>query len=113
MRQVVFADDDFHVDAEIVGMAQDFDHAPNRPRALFGILDQLDVYHHAVQLFDGCSLWRRHADAVHGRPNRRKFQALGDLDPLLNTVVLRDHEVAAAVECETRPPPWDAPASAL
>ncbi len=34
VRQVVLADDDLDIHAEIVGMAQNLDHAPHRVRAL-------------------------------------------------------------------------------
>ena len=36
VRQMVLADDDLDIDAEIVGMAQNFDHASHRAAAIFG-----------------------------------------------------------------------------
>ena len=46
--QVVLADDDFDVDAEIVGVAENFDDAAHGGSATLGILQQFDVDHHAI-----------------------------------------------------------------
>ena len=47
-----------------------------------------------------CDLWRLHADAVHGRTGRRKLHALGNLDPLLDAIVVRHHVLAAPTDAE-------------
>ena len=100
VREVVFADDDFDVDAEIVGVAQDLDHAAHRTGALFRVLQQLHVHDHAVQLFDGSGLERTDADAVDGGAGGRELQAFGDLDPLPDAVVLRHHVGSMAADAE-------------
>src|ERR1019366_2429999 len=99
--QVVLADDDLHVDAEIVGVAEDFDHAAHRRRAALGVLQQFDVDYHAFQLGDRIHLARGHPDAVHrGGPGGREFHAVGDLDPLVDPVVGGHHVAAAAADFE-------------
>ena len=96
MRKLVLADDDLHIHAEIVGPAEDLDHAA---RLVF-VIQQLHVHNHAVQLFDGRGLRRLHADAVDRRAGGRELHPLGDLDPLLDAVVVRDHVLAAAPDAE-------------
>ena len=63
VRDVMLADHDLDVDAEIVGHAQDLDHAAHRAVAVFAEIEDLDVDDHAVQVFD-----RMHCD----RPQRRR-----------------------------------------
>src|ERR1700722_20718108 len=106
MRQGVFADYDFDVNAEIAGMAEDFYHASDGTGAFLGVFEQLDIDDHAVELFDRGGLRGSDADAIHGRARGRKFEALGDLDPLLNPVVLRNDVLAAAVDAELADYGW-------
>ena len=101
VRQVMLADDDLDIDAEIVGMAQDLDHAADRRRAPLGIFKQFDVDHHAVQFGDAVHFGRRHADAVvRGSDGRRQFHAVGNIDPLLYAAVGGHHIAAAAADFE-------------
>ena len=99
--QVMFANDDLDIDAEIVGVAQDFDHAAHRRRAPLGVFEKFDVDHHAVQLGDAFHFGRGHADAiVRGSGGGREFHAVGNIDPLLYAVVGGHHVTAAAADFE-------------
>src|ERR1035437_8957316 len=94
--QVGLADDDLHVDAKIVGVAENFDHAADRGRAALGILQQFDVDHHAVQFGDARHVGRGHPDAVErGGAGGREFHAVWNIDPLMNPAI-GGHDVAAA-----------------
>ena len=60
------ADQDLDVDSEIVGMPQNFDHAPHRPLVRAAEIHNLGRDDHAVQILDGFHLHRTGAHAVHG-----------------------------------------------
>src|ERR1035437_2081550 len=99
--QVVLADDDLHVDAKIVGVAEDFDHAADRGRAALGILQHFDVDHHAVQFGDARHVGRGHPDAVErGGAGGREFHAVRDIDPLMNPAIGGHHVAAAPADFE-------------
>ncbi len=101
VRQVMLADDDLDIDAEIVGVAQDFDHAAHRRRASLGVFEQFDIDHHAVQFGDAFHFGRGHADAVvRGSGGGRKLHAVGNIDPLLDAAVGGHHVAAAAADFE-------------
>src|SRR5262249_4685843 len=100
VRQMMFADDDFDVHAEIVGVAEDLDHASGGRLAAVAIVEQLDVHHHAIELLDAACSAPSNADAVHSRTGRRNFHTLGDVDPLLDALVLRLHVAAAPADVE-------------
>ena len=101
VRQVVLADDDFDVHAEIVGVAEDLDHAADRSGAALGVLEQLDVDDHAVEFFDRGDLRGGSTPMRSGlRRGGRNLHAVGDLDPLLQALVVRDHVSAAAADAE-------------
>ena len=97
---MMLADDDLDVDAEIVGRAQDFDHAPHRALAIFGIFQQLDVDDHAVELRGLGDFERLRADAVDLRGRRGNRQILRNLDPVAQPLVVRHHEKSAAPHAE-------------
>ena len=59
VRQMMLADDDLDIDAEIVRAAEDLDHAADGAAALLRKFEQLDIDDHAVQLFDRFDLGRR------------------------------------------------------
>ena len=113
VRQVVLADDDLDVDAEIVRVAQDLDHAAHGALAALGELEQLDVDDHAVQV-------RRAVDLRRGSTPMRSICGAGGGISMPSgisihcwmRVVVRDDEAAAAARCGTRPPRWGARAAA-
>ena len=100
MRQVVLANHDLDVNAEIVRPAKDFDHAAYRGLIACGVFEQLDVDDESVHIADVRDTDRLHADAVDGRAAGRRFHPIGNLDPLANTLILRGDEVPAAPEVE-------------
>src|SRR3954454_10714486 len=52
VRDMKLADDDFDVDAEIVGGPEHLDHLADGVFAVFGELENLDVDDHPVEVFD-------------------------------------------------------------
>ena len=101
MRQVVLADDDLDVHAEIVGVAEDLDHAAHGGCAALAELEQLDVDDHAVQVRRRSRPWAGSTPMRSTAARRRRnLHAVGDLDPLLDAVVVRDHVAAAAADAE-------------
>ena len=52
MRQVMLANNNFRVDAEFAGLAQNFDHPPDGSDASLWETQQLHVHHGAIKLFD-------------------------------------------------------------
>jgi hypothetical protein len=88
---VVFADDDFHVEAEVAGAAQDFGHpALGQAAAGAGVVGDFYIDHGAVQFLGG--------DLA--RAARRALGAAGDDDVAQDALFVGIHEVviAAAVE---------------
>ena len=101
VRQVVFADDDFDVHAEIVGVAENLDHAA-RPG-----LESFSGYSSSSTLttMPSRSSTRGNRGAV--TPMRsmagaggREFHAFRDFDPLPDAVVVGNHVLAAAADAE-------------
>src|SRR5713101_3618059 len=96
----MLADHDLDVDAEIVRTAEDLDDAAYGGLAPFRILEKFHVDDQAFHLGhfrDGDGL---DADAVGGLAGGGNFHALGDLDPLLNALVVRGDEVPRAPDME-------------
>ena len=52
MRQVVLADDDLDVNAEITRIPENLDNSTDCMIAALGKLEQFGAYHHAVQVLD-------------------------------------------------------------
>src|SRR5690242_3611914 len=97
MRQVIFTDHDFDVDPEVVRRAQNLNDPAHSALVIFRIFEQFDVDDHAIEFFrlgDGHGLG---TDAVDRRGRRRNGQVFGNLDPVLQALVVRDHEQTAAV----------------
>ncbi len=89
--QVMLADHDFDVDAEVVRPAEDFDHAADsRFAGLLRVFEDLDVDDHAVHLAHVAHLMRRCADAVHVGAAPGDLEAFGDDDPLLDAGLERN-----------------------
>jgi len=100
MRQMVLADHDFHVYAEVVGVAENFNDTANTLIAVGGELEDLHVDDHAVKIFDGFYFARIRADAINCRLMRRDLHAFGDFNPLLNTLIGGDDIVTAFLDAE-------------
>ena len=96
MRQVVLADHDFDVHAEIVRMAQDLHHPAHRVVVLvLRIFDDLDVDDHPVQFFRAADRRRGDPDAVRRRPGARQLHALRDSESTAGCGLVRHHVVLA------------------
>ena len=101
MRQVVLADDDLDIDAEIVGVAQNLDHATYRPRSpSSGNSSTSTLTIMPSRSSTDSTFCGRDADAVHGRGRRRNLHAFGNLDPLVDALVVRHDVLAAAPDAE-------------
>ena len=99
------ADQDFDVDAEIVRTPQDLDNASHRPLVRAAEVHNLRCDDHAVQILDGFHIQRASAHPMHGfalgwQGHLTESLAVGNLDPLPDAVVVRDHEVAVAANAE-------------
>src|SRR5271165_6232795 len=95
MRDVMLPNHDFDVDAKIVRAAEDLNHAANRLIAVFGELDNLNVDHHAIEIFGRVHLDWSHSDAIAIQRGRRDFHAFRNQDPLTNSLVMRRYKVSA------------------
>ena len=100
MRNVMRADQNLDVDAEIVRLAQNLDDAPRGPVAVVAEIDDLGGDDHAVQVLFGMHFHRPRAHAVDRRAAGGNRHAFRNLDPLANAVVMRDHKIAAAAHAE-------------
>src|SRR6266571_5559750 len=96
----MLADHDLDVDAEIVRTAEDLDDAADGGLAAFRILEKLHVDDQAFHLGYFRDGDRLDADAVGGLAGGGNLHALGDLDPLLNALVVRGDEVPLATDVE-------------
>ena len=95
MRDMVLADDDLHVHSKIVRMAENLNHSPHGAIAVLRKFQHLDVHNLPIQVLYACDLHRRGAHPVTAGVLRRDFHSIGNLDPLLNSRIVRNHEVAA------------------
>ena len=100
MRDVMRTDENLDVDAEIVGQAQDLDDAAHRPVAVFAEIQDFRGDDHAVQIFDGIHGDRRSAHAIDRHLPRGQRHVFGNLDPLADAFVVRNHEIARATDAE-------------
>ena len=100
MRNVMRADEDLDVDAEVVGPPQDLDDPAHRPVAVVAEIHDLRGDDHAVQVFDRAHGDRRSAHAIHGHLPRGQRHIFGNLDPLADAIVVGHHEVTGAPDAE-------------
>ena len=100
VRQVVLADDDLDVDAEIVRVAEHLDNAAHGVLAPLGVLHQFHVDDHAVEVLGRGDFDRLGADAVDLPQVAGDLHALGNLDPVLNALVVRHDGRAAPRDAE-------------
>ncbi len=93
MRDVMLPDHDLDIDAEIIRPAEDFDHSANRVLAAFGKFQNLDVDHHAVQIFGRLHVHWRNANAIAAQRGRGQFHPSWDLNPLPDTLVVGGYKI--------------------
>src|SRR3981081_1696404 len=98
MRDVMLSNDDLDVDAEVVWMAQHFNHASNGMLAIFWKFEDLDVDDHAIQIARPVDGNGRDSDSVASAALGRDLHACGNIDPLADAVVMRDHVGAALAD---------------
>ncbi len=94
MRDVVLPDHDFNVDAEIIRAAEDLDDPADRLVTIFGKFKNLDVDHHAVEIFGRAHLNWSDADAIAIHRSRRYFHAFRNQYPLANSLVMRSNKIS-------------------
>jgi len=100
VRQVVLADDDFGVHAEIAGAAEDFDHAADGRGAFASIADKFGVDDGAIE-FRNVREARALARAIFFAGEQlfaesgRKFFTGSQLDFVLDAGIVRDDDAAA------------------
>src|SRR5260370_42016279 len=88
MRQVMLADHDLDVHAEIVRAAEDFNYAAYSGFVVLGEFEQLDVDDQAFHIAGVCDDDGLDAHAVNWRAAGRACHALGNFDPLSNGFIL-------------------------
>jgi len=96
VRDVMRANQNLDINAEIVRPSQDLNHAPRRPLILIAEIQNLGCDDHAVQVFGGLDVDDARTNTVGACSGRRQRHTLRDLDPLPDSIVVRDHEVPAA-----------------
>lgn len=96
VRQMMLAYDDLDIYAEVIRVPEYLDNAPDRALASIRELENFHVDDHAVHVFGALGgAWRQLSDTVRGDFPHGLFEAFRNRDPLLDTVVGSDHEVAA------------------
>src|SRR5439155_16549460 len=88
------------INAEIAGRAQNLDHTAHRAFTVFRVLQQLDVYDHAVELRRIGHSQRLGTDAVDPFSRSGDRQVFRNLDPVVQTVVVRNHQKPVAPHLE-------------
>ncbi len=96
VRQTVFADDHFDVDAEVVALPEHFDDATHAQAPAVGRFHHFRMYDQAVQVLGGDSALGCGADAVLRLNAPGPFPAGRDFEPLADAPVVRLDEVRAA-----------------
>ncbi len=99
VREMMLADHDLDIDAEIVLIAQNFNDTSDAVFAVLREFEHLDIDDHAVEVLDRLDFQRSRPDTV-AHPVcrgtlRRHLHAFRNLNPLLNAIVRRNHKVAA------------------
>src|SRR5579863_9224778 len=94
------ADGDLDVDPEIVGAAQHFDDAAHGALTVGFVLQKFGVDDHAVEVGGVLDVVALTADAVGRGGQGRDGHVLGNLDPVLDALVVRDDEEALAGDAE-------------
>ena len=100
MGDMMLPDDNLDIHSEIIRMTQHFDDAADGVLASFGKFEDFRIHDHSVQIFrpghlDGCD-----ADAIGMRRGPRQLHALRNLDPLVDSIVVRDHKRSALAQPE-------------
>src|SRR5258708_5911215 len=105
---MMFADDDFCVDAEFAGTAENFDDAARRRSAAVRKAQQLDVDDGAVEFVEARDTpqadagFIRAAEAEFFPEARGEFAASGDFNFMLDAnIVWKDHVCAGAITKQT------------
>jgi hypothetical protein len=83
VREMMLADRDFDIDAEIVNVTEDLDNAPRGVRIAIRELENFNVNDNPVRY--GCRTGSSDAVSLYFG---RSFETLGDKDPIPDTVVL-------------------------
>ena len=95
VRDVMLADHDFDVDAEIVFMAEDLNDASGRVSSTFRKLEDLDIDDHVVHLFDGLHVNHfRDTDPIQILFDGGDLHGLDDIDPSRQFLIERCHVAA-------------------
>src|SRR5215831_4290719 len=104
---MVLANHDLNVDAEIVRMSQTLDHPARRSMSAVSKIQKLDIHYHAFELIHRLHSEGRDPDPVERRSagfrNRHSFR---NIDPLLNTFVVRLHVASASTNAELPDHRW-------
>src|ERR1700736_430546 len=95
VRNMMLANYDLDVDAEVIRVSKNLDDAPDGVLVTLWIFEDFDVDDHAVEVGNILHLRRRDADAVLLGCARRQLHTLGNLDPLPQPLIVRSHEIAA------------------
>src|SRR6185295_7745062 len=110
MRNVMRADQDLDVDAEISRPAKNLHDAAHRTVTVVAEIENLGGHHQAIQIFNRTDRDRRGAHAVYGCLAGGKRDILRDLDPLLDAIFVGNHKesrpanLKLAHHREMRPP---------
>ncbi len=100
VRDMMLADHDLDVHAEIIRIAENLDHAPHRIVATLWEFEDLDIHDHAVHVFRAGHRHRFCTYTIGVFVRFGDLHAGDDFDPLLDTIVERDHVVAPAAGAE-------------
>ena len=98
VRQVMLADYDFNIDAEVIRIAENLDDSSDGAFSLFRKFENLRIDDHAVEILNRFWLRRRGPDPVRRHVPWGNLESFGDLNPLLDALVGRDHKIAASFD---------------
>ena len=100
VREMMFADDDFDIDAKVAWVAEHFNDAAHAVFPALWKFQDFNVDDHAVEIFYTFNGAWGGTDAIRRFMDGRNFHAFRNFQPLLNAVVGRDDEVAAVFDAK-------------
>ena len=106
VRDVMRADHNLNVDAEIIGVTQNLDDPANRPVAVAAVVENLRRDDKAFEIFSGMRFQGRRAHTVHARTALGDRETVRNSNPLPNPFVMRNHVITAAARAEFADHRW-------
>jgi hypothetical protein len=100
MRYVMRPNQDLDIDTEVIRVPKNLYNATSGPVAIVAEIENFGIHDHAFQI-----LYRLHSDlmstnTMHFRLRRRELHTFWNFDPLLDAIVMRNHEAPATPDAK-------------